>query len=156
MASKYVDSTAIMQVIGCVYNDASILDKDDTYYITEADFVEDFHKIVFGTLYKLHENGVNKFTIEAINDFLDNHPKKKAIFDLNRGNDYLNQISTFVTMSTFDYYYKRMKKMTLLRMYDNYGIDVSFLYDPDNILDTKKKEAQEEWLDNVSLQTIAD
>ena len=24
------------------------------------------------------------------------------------------------------------------------------------ILDTKKKEAQEEWLDNVSLQTIAD
>jgi replicative DNA helicase len=49
-----------------------------------------------------------------------------------------------------------MKKMTLLRMYDNYGINLSWLYDPDNILDIKKKEAQEEWLDNVSLQDIAD
>lgn len=45
--------------------------------------------------------------------------------------------------------------MTLLRVYDNIGVDVSFLYDPDNILDSKKKEAQEEWLDNVSLQDIA-
>ena len=49
-----------------------------------------------------------------------------------------------------------MKKMTLLRMYDNYGLDVSFLYDPDNILDSKKKEIQEEWLDNTSLEAIAD
>ena len=41
-------------------------------------------------------------------------------------------------------------------MYDNYGLDVSFLYDPDNILDSKKKEIQEEWLDNTSLEAIAD
>jgi len=156
VASKYVDGTAIMQVIGCVYNDPSILDAEDTYFVTEEDFVEDFHKIVYGTMLKLHESGIRAFTIESINDFLENHPKKKAIYDLNRGNDYLTQISGLVTRSTFDYYYKRMKKMTLLRMYDNYGLDVSFLYDPDNILDTKKKEAQEEWLDNTSLQEIAD
>ena len=45
--------------------------------------------------------------------------------------------------------------MTLLRAFDNRGVDVSFLYDPDNILDTKKKEIQEEWLDNTSLAAIA-
>lgn len=156
MASKYVDGTAIMQVIGCVYNDPSILDAEDTYFVVEEDFVDDFHKIVYGTMLKLHENGVKVFTLEAINDFLENHPKRKAIYDLNKGNDYLTQISELVTRSTFDYYYKRMKKMTLLRMYDNYGLDVSFLYDPDNILDSKKKESQEEWLDNTSLQAIAD
>lgn len=28
--------------------------------------------------------------------------------------------------------------MTLLRAYDNYGVDVSDIYDPDNILDIKR------------------
>ena len=49
-----------------------------------------------------------------------------------------------------------MKKMTLLRMYQDIGMDLKWLYDEDNILDTKKKQAQEEWLDNSSLEEIAD
>ena len=56
---------------------------------------------------------------------------------------------------TFNYYYHRVKKMTLLRAYDNFGLDVSFLYDPDNVIDLKKRENQEEWLDNTSLEEIA-
>ena len=46
--------------------------------------------------------------------------------------------------------------MTLLRAYDNYGIDVSDIYDPDNILDVKKKQLQEDILDNSTLEEIAD
>jgi replicative DNA helicase len=57
--------------------------------------------------------------------------------------------------ATFDYYYNRMKKMTLLRAYDKVGLDVSDIYDPDNILDSKKKQAQEEYLDNAQLIDIA-
>ena len=45
--------------------------------------------------------------------------------------------------------------MTLLRAFDNYGIDVTDIYDPDNILDTKKKQLQEDWLDNSTLGDIA-
>ena len=45
--------------------------------------------------------------------------------------------------------------MSLLRAYDKYGIDVSFIYDPDNILDTEKKQLQEDNLDNSSLEHIA-
>lgn len=45
--------------------------------------------------------------------------------------------------------------MSLLRAYDRYGIDVSFIYDPDNILDTEKKQLQEDNLDNSSLEHIA-
>lgn len=156
MASKYIDTTAIVQVIGCVWNDPSILDSADAYAIIEDDFPEQFHKIVFGCLSRLHANGVTSFTLEAVNDFFENHPKYKAVFELNKGNEYLTKVSKLSTRSTFDYYYKRMKKMTLLRMYDNFGIDVSWLYDPDNILDMKKKESQEAWLDNVTLQDIAD
>jgi hypothetical protein len=57
--------------------------------------------------------------------------------------------------SAFDYYYSRLKKFSLLRAYDSYGVDVSFIYDPDNILDTKKKQLQEDQLDNSTLEELA-
>ena len=53
MASKYIDPTAIMQVIGCVFNTPQLLDFTDKYTITEEDFPDDFHKIAFGAIYKI-------------------------------------------------------------------------------------------------------
>ena len=47
MSSKYIDIPAIVQVIGNVFNNPSLLDMTDKYTVTEEDFVEDFHKIVF-------------------------------------------------------------------------------------------------------------
>ena len=49
-----------------------------------------------------------------------------------------------------------MKKMSLLRAYDTFGIDVTDIYDPDNILDVKKRQLQEDRLDNSSLEQIAE
>ena len=46
--------------------------------------------------------------------------------------------------------------MTLLRMYSNAGMDLSWLYDVNNILDVKKKQAQEDWFDNTTLDEMAD
>ena len=43
-----------------------------------------------------------------------------------------------------------------MRAYDNCGMDVSDIYDMDNIFDTKKKQAQEDFLDNSTLLDIAD
>ena len=50
MASKYVDPTAIMQVIGCVYNSPQLLDQTDKYTVTDEDFPDEFHRIVFGAI----------------------------------------------------------------------------------------------------------
>ena len=63
--------------------------------------------------------------------------------------------SECATPSAFDYYYNRLKKISLLRAYDNYGIDVSDIYDPDILFDQKKKQLQEENLDNFTLEDIA-
>jgi hypothetical protein len=40
MASKYIDMTAITQVIGCVYNRPELLDITDKYHITDEDFTD--------------------------------------------------------------------------------------------------------------------
>ena len=155
MGSKYVDPVSMVQVIGCVYNTPQLLDYSDKYTITENDFQDQFHKIIFGAIYKLHELGAEHITLENILDFLSSRPKSEAVFKQQKGEEWILRASEAAITAGFDYYYSRLKKMSLLRAYDNYGIDVSFIYDPDNILDTKKKQLQEEFLDNASLEEIA-
>ena len=154
--SKYVDLTAVIQVVGCVYNNPKLLDCTDKYSITEEDFPDTFHQILFGSIYKLYELGAKTITLETISDFLKSRPKSQALYIKQKGEEWLLKASESCNETTFDYYYNRLKKMTLLRAYDNFGIDVKDLYDPDNILDTQKKQIQEDWLDNSSLEKIAD
>ena len=66
MTNKYVDTTAIMQVIGNVFNNPQLLDFTDKYSINEEDFPDQFHRIAFGAIYKLHELGVQKINLSAI------------------------------------------------------------------------------------------
>ena len=155
MNNKYEDVPAIVQVIGNIFNNPNILD-NEKYKFFEEDFPNDFHRIIFGTIYNLHMLGVKEITINAIEDYLYNRPTSYGVYQTNKGGEYLQKLSTEVQISTFDYYYGRVKKMTLLRMYDKAGMDLKWLYDPDNILDTKKKQAQEDWLDNTSLEDIAE
>ena len=155
MSSKYVDQIAIVQVIGSVFIKPELLDETDKYTITEEDFVTDFHKVVFGAIYKIYELGAEKISIESICDFLANKPKSQAVFETNKGEEWLKSVAEKAIPSAFDFYYNKMKKMTLLRAYDSYGIDVKFIYDPDE-LDTKKLQLQEDQLDNLTLTQIAD
>lgn len=155
MQSKYIDNTAIIQVIGNVFNNPGLLEFTDKYSINEEDFPNEFYQIVFGAIYKIHELGANKISLENIADFLADRPKCEAIFKVEKGEEWLRYASLNAMQESFDYYYSRMKKMTLLRAYDSYGVDVTDIYDPDNVLDIKKKELQEELLDNSTLEEIA-
>ena len=92
MKSNYTDPAAITQIIGCVFNNASILDETDKYVIHEEDFTEDFHKIVFGSIYNIHLTG-SQVNIDAIVDYLANRPKYEAIFKQNKGIEYLAEAS---------------------------------------------------------------
>ena len=141
--AKYIDLSAVIQVIGCIYQNPSLLD-DERYFFNEDDFTEEFHKILFGSIYNLHSLGAKEVNINTIEDYLKDRPKSLATYKTYKGSEYLQKISENIQLSTFEYYYQRVKKMTLLRMYNNAGIDLSWLYDINNILDAKKKQAQED------------
>ena len=155
MASKYYDTTAVMQIIGCVFNNPQLLDYTDKYTITDEDFANEFHKVMFGAIYKIHELGAKIITLETLADFFATRPKSGAIYTKENGEQWILKVADAAMPSSFDFYYNRLKKMSLLRAYDNYGIDVSDIYDPDNILDTRKKQLQEDILDNSTLEDIA-
>lgn len=156
MSSNYIDITSITNVIGNVFNSPKIFEAEDKYFFNEEDFVDDFHKVVFGAMFNLHQLGVKEITLTAIDDYLSSRPKKLAIYQTNKGAEYITRASENAKITTFDYYFNRMKKMTLFRTYQKIaGMDLSWLYDIDNIFDAKKKQQQEEWLDTHSLEEIA-
>ena len=155
MPSKYVDVPSIVHVIGSVFKSPQLLDYTDKYVITDDDFPDEFHKIVFGTIFKLHELGAERITLNSIADFLSSRPKSEALFIKQKGEEWITKAAENAEPAQFDYYYNRMKKMTLLRAFDEAGINVSDIYDPDNIIDIKKRQQQEDKLDNTSLEGLA-
>ena len=153
--NKYVDTPSIVQVIGCVFKSPQLLEYTDKYVITEEDFPDEFHKIIFGTIFKLHELGAEKITLNSILDYLSTRPKYEALFIKQKGEEWITKAAENANTSSFDYYYNRMKKMTLLRALDSHGITVTDIYDPDNIVDLKLRQKQEDFLDNTSLEGLA-
>lgn len=152
--SKYFDIPSALQVIGSVYNNPQLLAADDRYFFDESDFIDSFQKIIFGTIFNLYQHGAKEINLMAIEDYLSQRPKKYAEYKENKGDEYITKCSELATASAFDYYYNKLKKMTLLREYEKIGFDLKWLYNPDE-LDPKKLQKQEDYLDNTSLEDIA-
>ena len=76
---KYVDITAIIQVIGCIYQNPTLLDNEN-YFFHEEDFTEEFHKILFGSMFNLHALGAKEVSINTIEDYLQQRPKALATY----------------------------------------------------------------------------
>ena len=56
MPSKYADPVATIQVIGCVFNNPKLLEQEDKYSLGDEDFSDEFHRTVYGAIYKIFES----------------------------------------------------------------------------------------------------
>lgn len=128
---------------------------DDKYSFSSDDFPISFHQILFGSMYNLYNLGANKVDVIGIEEYLDQRPAMKAEYNANKGGEYLLTCAELADESSFDYYYNRMKKFTLLRSYQSLGFNTNLLYNPDEVENIKKRQKQEEWFDNTSLEEIA-
>lgn len=152
--SLYVDKNAIMNVIGCIFKNSNLL-SEEQYKFTEEDFNEQIPKIIYGTLNNLYIDGIKKFDLIILDNYLS---KFQGIYNTFKtsGIDYLKHCIDISKLENFDYYFERMKKFTLLRLMDNYGINMKWFYDPTiPVLSIDKVEAQEERLNNTSLVDIS-
>ena len=153
--NKLYESEVAMQVIGSIYTRPSLLDEDGKYFFSEQDFVTEFHRVAFGVIYNLHMMGSRKVTSVEIDSYLKDRPHDRGIYESSGGFIKIAEIAEKCNLESFDYYYQRLKKMSLLRGYDAIGMDVSFLYDPDNLLDPQKRKEQEDKFDKYTLNDIA-
>ena len=153
-SNKYAEIPNLVQVIGGIFKNPKLLERDDKYKFNEQDFYDEFHQLVFGCMYNLWQLGAKEITLTAIEDYLTQRPKALAIYKTNKGPEFILKAAEMANVNTFDYYYNRMKKMSLLRAYEEMGMDLTWLYNPDEVMDMKRKQAQEDWLDNATLADI--
>lgn len=150
-----VDKRAILQVIGCLLQDSSLIDDIDRP-LDRTDFnVENFYELLFVAIYNLHMQGVEKIDEFSIDSYLSNYKEQYKIFQDNNGLEYLSSARELSDLSNYEYNYRRTRKYSLLRYYEKNGLDTRFIYDS-TITEGSKAEAEQIKFDNYSEQDIVE
>jgi replicative DNA helicase len=149
----YQDKMAIMQVLGSILKNPLLLADSSKYELTNDDFPEQFHKIIFAAIYNLYDDGTEVINEVTVDGYLKDYDIQYAIFNKNDGIEYLYRIQELAEESNFEYYYKRLKKFSLIREMDGLGFNIKELYD-DEIIDPKEKEKMQETFDKLSIEDI--
>lgn len=151
--SGLVDKRSILQVIGCLLQDGSLIDDIDRP-LDRTDFnVENFYELLFVAIYNLHMQGVGNIDEFSIDSYLSNYKEQYKIFQENNGLEYLSSAREMSDLSNYDYNYHRIRKYSLLRFYEKQGLDTRFIYDS-TIADGSKAEAEQIKFDNYTEQDI--
>lgn len=158
MKSKYQDGVAETQLIGCVLRDPTLLDDDGRYFFAPdgSDFTSDVRRVIFAAALNLHRLGAESLSSNAITEYLAPHPTSFGIFNASKGVEFIEEAKLNAELSNFDYNYERVKKFALLRGYENAGMKLDWLYDPDNILDSKERTRQEDFFNSLTIGKLAD
>lgn len=153
--SLFFNKTASLNILGILIKQPSILDKVEKYQINRFDFANDLHESIFIAINNLYVNGMNNIeTIDIANYLKETYPSKFEIFTKENGKNIIEQALKMSDIEKIDYYYDILKKMSILRTFDEYGIDVRFMYNPEET-SFEKISKQEQWLQNVSIEEIS-
>ena len=153
--SGLVDKRSILQVIGCLLQDSSLIDDIDRP-LDRSDFsTENFYELLFVAIYNLHMQGVENVDEFAIDSYLSNYKEQYKIFQNNNGLEYLTNARELSELSNYDYNYHRLRKHSLLRYYEKQGLDTRFIYDS-TVIDGKEAEQEQTKFDNYTEQDIVE
>ena len=152
-AKEYTSNKlAIIQVLGALIKNP-LLFADNNYSFSLKDFPEQFHQIVFGALEHLASQGMEKIDYIDVDQFLKQYPIQYKVFCDNNGIAYIQNCLKLFDEKKFDYYYKTLKKHSLINTLQSEGIDTKDIYDP-NILDPKQVIKMQEQFDALSVDDI--
>ena len=83
--AKYADTPALVQILGCITANVSLLDDEGKYFLTAEDFPKEFHQILFSAISNLHTMGTRQINVQAIEQYLQNKPVSYATYKANDG-----------------------------------------------------------------------
>ena len=126
---------------------------DERFQLTQDDFPERFHKIVFTAIANLAMNGAENINIMSIDEYISNYPEHYHLFTTNGGQAYINALINTMADGNFALHYKTLKKYSLLNKLVKAGIDVSEYYNNTSADPSVQKIAREK-LDSSSLEDI--
>lgn len=148
------DKSTVLIVLGSLLKNPNLF-LDNKYDISERDFVERFHTIVFAAIKNLFLSGVQSISALEIDTYLSQYPMQKKIFDDNDGIQYIDNLIKFAKLENFDFHYNILKKYTLLRELKAEGIDTTPFID-ESVVDPRKYEQMMNKFNSLSVKDILD
>lgn len=123
-----IDKSCSRQVLGCLMQKPQFLNETDKYLFTIDDFFSRFEKYIFIAIDGLYKSGATNIGIADIENYLCTNDAAKQSFQINNGIEYLQDAEEISNVENFDYYYKKLKKINLLRDIQKTGKDISNYY----------------------------
>lgn len=125
------EKNTTLQIFGCLIKNPSLLGQTDKYILSLNDFKTSFERKLFATIYSLYEQGAKNLGIIDIDNFLKDSPASYALWEREKGYEYLQDAEELSDLGNFDYYYNKLKKINTLKSLKRIGYDISEFYEED-------------------------
>lgn len=130
-----VDRKTIVQIFGGLMLRPELLSDIDKYQIEPSDFSQPLDKFIFSAIYNLYVGGAEKIHANDVETYLSENEVAKNILERENGKQFLIDCETYSESSNFPYYYKKFKKINLLRELQKSGYNISNIYSEDPLDD---------------------
>lgn len=127
------DKNAILQVIGSLMKQPSLLSEKDKYNLQPSDFESRFERYIFIAILNSYTNGAQTLSEIDIDNYLMEHKDQYLLFQQNNGISYLQDALDMSTPENFEYYYNRIKKFNCLKDLKKSGFDISEFYEENEL-----------------------
>ena len=152
MYETLTDKRAILNTIGCLMLDPTLIDDIDRP-LDRTDFdTEALYELLYVAIFNSYMQGVkdiNEFTIDS---YLSSYKEQYEIFQTNDGLNYLASAREMSSLDNYNYYYHRLRKYSLLRYYEKKGYNTKSIFDPTVGVEELTKEMEK--FDNYTEQDI--
>ena len=147
------DKELANNVLGCIANDLNIV-RDRECLLQARDFCDEFHKNMFLVLQNISlEKDVNEVNGYAVDSYIRNYRELHAVFEGKGGIEWLDLIKKRSDNVSYEYASKMLQKLSLLRAFNDCGMDITELYNPDET-DLAKYTAKYKKLEKSDITTI--
>lgn len=147
------DKKAAANIIGCLIKNPDLFANTDKYLLIPNDFDHRLHRIIFSVVYNLFHSGAEIININEIHEYLKNYPELYDVFNKQKGSDFILTSQETAELKNFNYYYDRIKKMSLLRSLKEIGFSIEDWY-VEGDYDIAKRQELEKQLEKTSIQEI--
>lgn len=148
---ELIDKYVYSQVIGCLMAEPKLLIQYPD--ISQEDFGDKTVKIIFLSILNLVRSGKIVLSPADIDIYIQQSSTSTIIFNQNKGSEFLVDAYSNYNMEDFEYHYRKLKKLSLLRVLKKNNYDIGDYYK--NEFNSIKEERETiERFENSSIEEI--
>ena len=147
-----VERHTIVQILGSLMKKPELLSDTDKYIFDVNEFNVPLDRFIFSAIYNLFINGAESIHAVDIDNYLQQNKYAKDLMENENGISFLQDCEAESEINNFDFYYKRFKKINLVRDLQMSKNDIDEIYCED-ILNENYQQINDRF-EQMSIQDI--